>query len=129
MKRFLSLLLTVMLVLSLCIVVFADTDSYGDEPVQAVQTTVEDEQPKVKPHNEKCERCGKATTYAKYVTTTKAGPYEEDCPHSYHGTDEVYYYYVAYVDVCRSCGRISKPWIQRGEEAERICHGWYKTKH
>lgn len=44
MRRFLSLLLTVMLALSLCIMVFADTESYEDERIQETQAVVEVEE-------------------------------------------------------------------------------------
>lgn len=145
MKRFLALLLTVMLALSLCIMVFADTDSYEDEPVQETQAVVEVEEteneeptPATEATSEddgiqvcrtECGNCGKMSMLTKKVGGFETGPYEVECIHYPYGTDEVYHYSATYQDTCGSCGFVSEKWSVDEGESLRYCHGWYKTEH
>lgn len=123
MKKYLAALLTVVLVFSLCIIGFADAESYGDDPVPDAETSVVAELD-IRPRDPECSACGKAETYAKELLSYEVGPYTESCTHKLNGEDEVYYTCHVCVDVCRACGAVSKSWNHLGEQTRRVCHGW-----
>lgn len=129
MKKYLAALLTVVLVFSLCIVGFADAESYGDDLTPDAETSVvvDTEKPaelEIQPKNPECNVCGKAEVYAKVLYSYEVGPYTEDCTHKLNGEDEVYYTCYVCADVCRSCGATSESWNRLGEQTRRVCHGW-----
>lgn len=113
MKKYLAALLTVALVFSLCIVGFADTESYGDDPAPDAKTSAAVEvdgpaEPEIQPKSLECGICGKFTNDAKVLMSYEAGPYTEDCTQKLNGEDEVYYTCYVCADVCRSCGATSE---------------------
>lgn len=136
MKRFLALLLTVMLALSLCIMVFADTDSYEDEPVQETQTVVESEEETPAPEVEtasddgiavyrsECARCGEMSVVSVRSGAHVEGPEEVECIHYHFGVDLIYRRYVEYQEHCGSCGYVSPEWSVYVGDSPRECHGY-----
>lgn len=129
MKKYLAALLTVVLVFSLCIVGFADAESYGDDPTPDAETSAvveadETAELEIQPKNPECSVCGKAETYAKELLSYEVGPYTKECTHRLNGEDEVYYTCHVCVDACRACGAVSRSWNHLGEQTRWVCHGW-----
>lgn len=70
-----------------------------------------------------CDSCGKFSVVTQTVGGYTEGPYETDCIHYSHGSDEIYYKYTTYQDVCGSCRYAGPQWSVQ-DATRRICHGW-----
>lgn len=82
-KKYLAALRTAALVFSLCIVGFADTESYRDDPAPDAETSaaVEVDGPaelEIQLRSLECGVCGKFMNNAKVLMSYEAGPYTED---------------------------------------------------
>ena len=133
MKKIVPILLAVALALALCLVGFADAESYDDDPLEetAVPTpeAVLEEAEPVPARSSECGTCGKMSCVTIKEGTFETGPFEAKCIHSIHGTDEVYHQNATYYQVCGSCGYKSGTWTVDEGESLRYCHGWSATKH
>ena len=105
MKKIVPILLAVALALALCLVGFADAESYDDDPLEetAVPTSeaVLEEAEPVPARSSECAKCGEMRVYIQKIGEYEAGPWEEACIHKTAGTDAVYYNYCIYQEVCR----------------------------
>ncbi len=128
MKKIAPILLAMVLALTLCLVGFADAESYDDDPLEetAASTSEEalEEAEPVPARSSECAKCGEMRVYIQKISEYEAGPYQEPCIHKTAGTDAVYYKYCIYQEVCRGCGYKSPAWDVRSGETSRECHGW-----
>ena len=133
MKKIAPILLAMVLALTLCLVGFADAESYDDDPLEetAASTSEEalEEAEPVPARSSECDACGKMSCVTQKKDTLETGPEEVKCIHYPHGTDEVYYQHATYYQVCGSCGYKSGTWTVDEGESLRYCHGWSATKH
>ena len=133
MKKIATILLAMVLALTLCLVGFADAESYDDDPLEetAASTSEEalEEAEPVPARSSECDACGKMSSVTQKKDTFETGPEEVKCIHYPHGTDEVYYQHTTYYQVCGSCGYKSGTWTVDEGESLRYCHGWSATKH
>ena len=133
MKKIAPILLAMVLALTLCLVGFADAESYDDDPLEetAASTSEEalEEAEPVPARSSECDACGKVSCVTPKKDTFETGPEEVKCIHYPHGTDEVYYQHTTYYQVCGSCGYKSGTWTVDEGESLRYCHGWSATKH
>ena len=132
MKKIAPILLAMVLALTLCLVGFADAESYDDDPAEEPTTLTAMESAEaaaVQPRRSECGACGKMSCLTQKKDTFETGPYEVKCIHYPHGTDEVYYQHTTYYQVCGSCGYKSGTWTVDEGELLRYCHGWSATKH
>lgn len=133
MKKIAPILLAMVLALTLCLVGFADAESYDDDPLEetAASTSEEalEEAEPVPARSSECDACGKMSCVTPKKDTFETGPDEVKCIHYPHGTDEVYYQHTTYYQVCGSCGYKSGTRTVDEGESLRYCHGWSATKH
>ena len=133
MKKIAPILLAMVLALTLCLVGFADAESYDDDPLEktAASTSEEalEEAEPVPARSSECDACGKMSCVTPKKDTFETEPDEVKCIHYPHGTDEVYYQHTTYYQVCGSCGHKSGTWTVDEGESLRYCHGWSATKH
>lgn len=133
MKKIAPILLAMVLALTLCLVGFADAESYDDDPLEetAASTSEEalEEAEPVPARSSECDACGKVSCVTPKKDTFETGPEEVKCIHYPHGTDEVYHRNATYYQVCGSCGYKSGTWTVDEGESLRYCHGWSATKH
>ena len=125
MKKLVPILLAMVLVLTLCVVGFADAERYDDpEEATAPIAAQAAEDAAAQPEITVCAVCGKKQAIVQKVCEYEVGPCEEHCSHKTAGTDAVYYKYLVYQKACRNCGYKSRTWDVRGDETDRRCYGW-----
>ena len=103
MKKIAPILLAMVLAMTLCLVGFADAESYGDDSLEetAASTSEEalEEAEPVPARSSKCDACGKMSCVTQKKDTFETGLDEVKCIHYPHGTDEVYHRNATYYEV------------------------------